>query len=296
MKFHIVQVSERIEDISRKYNVAKEEIIKLNRHINNIDSVVPGMKIRLPILSDEVSDQMKDSFLDIEKYYPKVDDFKEVEIEKKIETENDGSVEIETNIENEPEKAEVNVNPYPSYQQQFYPGYPAYPQQFVPQNYPVYPCQQFQYPQYQQQQFIPQNYVQQQMYQQQYPRYQENNQRIKQVPQTNLENTDFTIPNLPKFQQIEDSKNFDKPAFCDPVLLEGVNQCLTPTYKTNTKFFQTPLYNPPYPCGKALTDIEQCSFYEGEFDENVKEINIDLRDFVKKHTKIKKKKDSLNLL
>ncbi len=276
MKFHIVQVSERIDDISRKYNVAKEEIIKLNRHINNIDSIVPGMKIRLPILSDEVSDQMKGSFLDIEKYYPKVDDFKEVKIEKKNNEEFVDSVEIETNLENIPDKAEINTNLHPIYQQQIYPGYQTYPQQFVPQNYPINQYQQTFYPQY-----VPQYYMPQQTHQQQFQKYPENNARIKQVPQTNFSHSEMN--------RFEDSKFFDKPAFCDPVLLEGKSHFKSSTNNIESKLFQKPLFNPPYPSGEEIEN-------DNQFDEDVKEIKIDLRDFVKKHTKIKKKKDSLNLL
>ncbi len=239
VKYHIVQVSEKINDIAKKYNVSQDEIIKINRHINQIDNIVPGMKIRLPILSDEVSDELKDNFLDIEKYYPKVEDFKEVKVEKKKE---------EEIIENDINDDTTVKQPY----------------QYQPQS-PNYHYYQQQYPNYYQPQF--------------YPQY--------QPPYYN------TQPQQPYYQPIiynrnqeSESKFFEQPAFSNSVLRKNENM-------VHPKYFQYPLYNPPYPCGRQMEEFTLC---QQDYDADVKEIKVDLREFVKTHTKIKQKKDPLDIL
>ncbi|NLC95168.1 MAG: LysM peptidoglycan-binding domain-containing protein, partial [Bacilli bacterium] len=69
MKYHVVQVNETVHDVARKYQISVEEIMKLNRHITSPEYIIPGMKLRLPVLTEEVSEELKDNFLDIEKYY-----------------------------------------------------------------------------------------------------------------------------------------------------------------------------------------------------------------------------------
>lgn len=256
MKYHIVQINEHIQDISRKYNVSVEEIVKLNRHINNLDSIIPGMKIRLPVLNDEISDELKNNFLDIEKYYPKVEDFKEVNIEKKLEDKKEDE-----------EKAKL-PSPY-TYQpyQQYYqaplqPLYPSYQGQFYPPPYQPY--------------YFNREIV----------------DSLKPLNHQEPQMVDLTIPQLKAKVKPIDSTLCEQPAFCDPILLTDFNSKLKIPYdKTAEQLFQKPLFNPPYPCG---VDIKE-TYNEKQanislFDEDVKEIKVDLRDFVKKHTKITKKK------
>ncbi len=355
VKYHIVQVNEKIKDISKKYNISLEEIVKFNRHINNIDSIVPGMKIRLPILSDEVNDELKENFLDIDKYYPKIEDFKDVKIEKKnvdnsetneyVDTEN--SEEIPTTLNQTGEKVEINpqqtYNPYSyqgyppqGYQQPNFQGYPqpysqqpnfqGYPQAYSQQpNFQGYPQP---YPQQPNFQGYPQPYSQQpnlQGYQQPYQK-RENNELSSEAKESNLINQpalqiepnppiDLTLPNMKEECSNEDPKIFEQPAFCNPILLED-NKPIKKNdteyhpsgeYQPYANFFLNPLYNPPYPCSKPIEEIDQfnfdvanIAFVEEEkpfsYDEDVKEIKLDLRDFIKKHTTIKKKRDSLDLL
>ncbi len=259
MKYHIVQVNERIQDIARKYHVTVDEIVKLNRHINNIDYIVPGMKIRLPVLSEEVSEELKDSFLDIDKYYPKVEDFKEVQIEKK--TEEEGSApEIESTPNVTPQNPYMYQNPYP---QQY--------MHYIPQYYPFQPMSPY--------------------YNQMFFRDQQKSPQGQKYQVFSSVNQDLTIPQVKDAQKVVDSKFFDQPAFCDPILFTKYNETKCDLNKDYTQLFQSPLFNPPYPCGKEIPDIPD-KHKELCLDENVKEIKVDLRDFVKKHTKISKKKDN----
>lgn len=300
MKFHIVQVNERAQDISKKYNVSLEEIVKLNRHINNIDSIVPGMKIRLPILSDEVSDELKDNFLDIEKYYPKVADFKDAEIEKK-------NVDEKEKIELDEEKPIENNKPVESIE---IPQQPYYGQQTYP--YQPYPQQQMYQPQYYQTQYLQQP-QQSYPYQQNYHYYQppvQNRELNQQLPNVKKEvpkeenQVDLTIPYLKETCPNIEQKFFEQPAFCDPNLLRSLNQTKSNDISSSIyqPFFQNPLFNPPYPCGGPIEEIDKDirSFekrkIENGFDEDVKEIKLDLRGYIKKHTKVSKKKDTLDLL
>lgn len=268
MKYHIVQVNEKIQDISRKYNVPVEEIIKLNRHVNNIDYIVPGMKLRLPILTEPVNEEIKNHFLDIEKYYPKLDDFKEVEIKEKQEEKEHEEVK-KTEVKQTP--SYVKPNPY--YYQPQYQYYQSYHQQ------PYYAYNPSMY-------YVNRNVL--------------NTLQPLNYNQVNT-NQDLTIsPIKEKAKEIKyDSKN-EKAAFCDPILLNKLPK-VEISHNDFPSLFQQPLYQPPYPCCEEIRDIEKKEAKEEKdvkeevVNEEVKEIKVDLREFVKKNTKIRKK-DSLELL
>lgn len=256
MKYHVVQVNERIHDIARKYNVTIDEIKKLNRHISNIEYIIPGMKLRLPVLSEPVSEELKENFLDIEKYYPKMEDFKEVEIEKKTDNidNDDNNNDIDNNYNNY--NNNYNNNYYNTPYQQYYP-YNNYPN-VIPQGYqsnPIYYYENFPY----------------------------RNPSIQPLDKT-TRSSDFTLPQY-QISNAKENESFDKPAFCDPILIEGLGKKYEKyTYnKTPMKDFQEPMYTPPYPINKNIEDCKEV------IDENIKEIKMDLRDFVKKNTTIKKK-------
>ncbi|MDF2700289.1 MAG: hypothetical protein K0Q49_1847 [Haloplasmataceae bacterium] len=370
MKFHIVQVNEKIKDISRKYNVSVDEIIKLNRHINNIDNIVAGMKLRLPILSDDVSDQLKDNFLDIEKYYPKLEDFKEAKVEKKV---------VEEILEDDAEGPQINVipqqpvnqyqynMPQPGYYQQpgYNPNYPymqQYQQPVYPQQYqqPIYP-QQYQQPNY------PQMNVQPQQYQQpNYPQMNYNQTpfiRQNESEQVNDKNDKLEVeepkvtgesqPIIREKENVHINVKKDTPVVEQPKVKTDNQPCYyQPVYPqmnvpNQTQQYQQPVYlekvqkpevineekRKPYPFNEEIEQpkvtvdkkigyenypsINQPYYYQQinsqvlppkdlnsiqkskevfEYDEKVKEIKLDLREFVK-HTKIRKKpKDPLDFL
>lgn len=129
MKYHIVQVNETINDIARKYQVSVEEIMKLNRHITSAEYIIPGMKLRLPVLTEEVSEELKDNFLDIEKYYPKIEDFKDVL------SDNNNYNENNDNTNNSLDgKQPSYIPPYYNYQNYYNPYMYQYPYYYYPLN------------------------------------------------------------------------------------------------------------------------------------------------------------------
>ena len=54
MNTHIVRVNEKIEKIASLYHLNIEEIIKMNKHIQDWDHLIPGTKIRLPNLNTHI--------------------------------------------------------------------------------------------------------------------------------------------------------------------------------------------------------------------------------------------------
>jgi hypothetical protein len=72
MNFHIVRTNETIEDISLIYNVDIDEIKENNKHIRIWDNLSPGLKIRLPEISESLAIEIDDVEPFIEDYYPKL--------------------------------------------------------------------------------------------------------------------------------------------------------------------------------------------------------------------------------
>ena len=73
MKFHIVSSSENIKKIAFLYNMEVEEIQKENRHIRDFYNLLPGTKLKIPVLSENVMSEINEFEPFIEDYYPKYD-------------------------------------------------------------------------------------------------------------------------------------------------------------------------------------------------------------------------------
>lgn len=73
MNNHIVRVNDKIDKIALLYNLNKDEIIKINTHIRDWDHLIPGTKIKLPIISEELKNELDNTEPFIEDYYPKID-------------------------------------------------------------------------------------------------------------------------------------------------------------------------------------------------------------------------------
>jgi len=85
MNFHIVRTNETIEDIALLYNVDIEEIKESNKHIRIWDNLSPGLKIRLPEISESLATEIDDVEPFIEDYYPKLSPlYKEEKIEDEV--------------------------------------------------------------------------------------------------------------------------------------------------------------------------------------------------------------------
>ena len=112
----------------------------------------------------------------------------------------------------------------------------------------------------------------------------------------------MTIPPIKeKAKEVKYDVKNEQVAFCDPILLNKLPK-VEIAHQNYPSLFQQPLYQPPYPCCEEIRDIEKKEVQivtEEEkivgVKEEVKEIKVDLRDFVKKNTRIRKK-DSLELL
>ena len=54
MKFHIVGNGETVEDILRGYDLTIEELKNENKHIRIWNKLIPGTKLKIPILSEAI--------------------------------------------------------------------------------------------------------------------------------------------------------------------------------------------------------------------------------------------------
>lgn len=79
---HIIKNGERIENIVDIYKVSYEELKLANMHISDLKNVVPGMKIKVPLISEEIEQILDKTESFVMNYYPLVT--KEI-IEKKEE-------------------------------------------------------------------------------------------------------------------------------------------------------------------------------------------------------------------
>lgn len=138
MKVHIVQVNETLRDIARKYNITVEDIIKNNQHISHARHILPGMKLKLPILSEEANTRFRDQMLQIHDYYPTLEDFHKAADENKS---------PEEGVKQAPSATQtVSASDTPSQRPQtyMYMGQavvqPSYPYAYLPgYTYPSYP-------------------------------------------------------------------------------------------------------------------------------------------------------------
>lgn len=146
MNYHIVRTNERVSDIAQAYNLSVEEIMSINNHIRSWDKLIPGTKLKLPAIPEQIRVELDDSEPFIEDYYPKI----AVE-ELKTESINESSMEqdIESETPKEMEKSQVDSpkpkppttnKPNNPYQRPPYPYYYYY--------YPYYPYYGYPYYQY----------------------------------------------------------------------------------------------------------------------------------------------------
>lgn len=72
MKFHIVRNGESIDDIVFLYGLEVEELKKSNKHIRVWDKIIPGTKLRIPVITEAVELDISIMEPFIEDYYPKL--------------------------------------------------------------------------------------------------------------------------------------------------------------------------------------------------------------------------------
>ncbi|MDE7264401.1 MAG: LysM peptidoglycan-binding domain-containing protein [Anaeroplasmataceae bacterium] len=115
---HIVKNGEVIQDILNMYHIELDELMSYNLHITDFYNLASGMKIKIPLLHNEVEQILENTESFVQKYYPKVHDLFE---EKKELSKTEMRVEeiIEEDKEEAPShspkplKVEPKGKPYP---------------------------------------------------------------------------------------------------------------------------------------------------------------------------------------
>lgn len=71
MKFHIVRNGESVDKILFLYSLNKDELIEANKHIRAWDKLIPGVKLKIPVISENIDQDILEMEPFIEDYYPK---------------------------------------------------------------------------------------------------------------------------------------------------------------------------------------------------------------------------------
>ena len=72
---HIVKNGESIHDILNMYHIELEEVKSYNLHITDFYNLASGMKIRIPLIHNEIEQILENTESFVQKYYPKVNAF-----------------------------------------------------------------------------------------------------------------------------------------------------------------------------------------------------------------------------
>lgn len=72
MKFHIVGNGESIQDILDGYDITIDELKNENKHIRSWNYLIPGTKLKIPVLTEALVEELNEIEPFIEDYYPKI--------------------------------------------------------------------------------------------------------------------------------------------------------------------------------------------------------------------------------
>lgn len=93
MIIHIVKNNESVAHILELYRLSMEELKSYNSHITDFNNLICGMKIKIPLLSEEVEQVLQFSEGFITPYYDKI---REVDVEQ---VRNDSDIEVSSKKE-----------------------------------------------------------------------------------------------------------------------------------------------------------------------------------------------------
>ena len=79
---HIVKNGERIEQILDLYRVNYDTVKSYNLHITDFSNLLCGMKIKIPLINEEIEQILENTESFVKDYYPKVIDVIEEEYVK----------------------------------------------------------------------------------------------------------------------------------------------------------------------------------------------------------------------
>lgn len=82
---HIVKNRETLEDILNMYHLGVEELKNANLHITDFNHLASGMKIKIPLLTEEVEQVLESTESFVKRYYPKMEEIEKVVLEKPVE-------------------------------------------------------------------------------------------------------------------------------------------------------------------------------------------------------------------
>lgn len=89
MKFHIVRSGETLEKIMFMYEVTEDELKEVNKHIKNFSVLIPGSKLKIPTITENIDESIMEMEPFVEDYYPKndIEEIKEVSLIEEEQTE-----------------------------------------------------------------------------------------------------------------------------------------------------------------------------------------------------------------
>ena len=122
---HIVKNGETVHDILNMYHLELEELVNTNLHITDFNNLVSGMKIKIPLLTNEVEQILENTESFVQRYYPHINDVLELRREESTKIVEEKTETVEEKVKEElPPKEEIK-EPKPfeeKSQRRAYPG------------------------------------------------------------------------------------------------------------------------------------------------------------------------------
>ena len=72
MKFHIIGNNESLSEILNSYDITLDELKKENKHIRMWNYLIPGTKLKIPVITETMNEDINEIEPFIEDYYPKI--------------------------------------------------------------------------------------------------------------------------------------------------------------------------------------------------------------------------------
>lgn len=113
MKFHIIGNNESLSEILNSYDITLDELKKENKHIRMWNYLIPGTKLKIPVITETMNEDINEIEPFIEDYYPKIkleEQYYEINEEKKEEENIVEEIEDENDTKNLYNEQNINNN------------------------------------------------------------------------------------------------------------------------------------------------------------------------------------------